>query len=129
MNGFGVQQRRGESDYSYWHPFSRHCSLKANITAIRTRRMTNDEALMIAMNTVLIFIASSSARKSALSSKPNIRRTAISFFLVCFATTYLVAYYVRLLPFDRSVLSAAVSAPIFTLCFYGFRWGWSRSKK
>ncbi|WP_158685872.1 hypothetical protein [Achromobacter spanius] len=91
--------------------------------------MTNDEALMIATNTVLIFIASSSARKSALSSKPNVGRTAIGIFLVCFATVYLVAYYVRLLPFDKSLLSAAVTAPIFTLAFYGFRWGWSRSKR
>ncbi len=91
--------------------------------------MTNDEVLMIATNTVLIFIASSSARKSALSSKPNVRRTAIGFFLVCFATVFLTACYVRLLPFDRSLLSAAVTAPIFTLGFYGCVWGWSRSKK
>ncbi|WP_286899643.1 hypothetical protein [Achromobacter sp. UBA2119] len=64
--------------------------------------MTTDETLMIATNTVLIFIASSSARKSALSAKPNVGRTAIGIFLVCFATVYLVAYYVRLLPFDKA---------------------------
>ncbi len=91
-------------------------------------QMPNDDLYIIATNTVLIFVASAAARKCSKYPRLNARRIAIAIFLMCFVSVYLVCFYARALPLEKSLLSGGVTASVITIAFFALRWGWSRQR-